>query len=222
MSNDRARDTVLLVHGLWLHGVSMRLIQRRLERHGYRVRSYSYPTLRLDLEQNAERLRHFCETLPPGRIHFVGHSMGGLVSLKTAQLVPAECRGRVVLVGTPFGGSYAARALERLPGGRRILGACIRQWLTAPSIERFDLCELGVIAGSRGVGLGRLIARGLPAPHDGVVTVQETRVPGMCDHIVLQVGHTEMLFSRAVAEQVHAFLEHGTFDHTVANGPSVN
>jgi hypothetical protein len=148
--------------------------------------------------------------------------MGGLVGLHAAALVPPASRGRIVLVGTPFADSYSARALQRFPCGRRILGACIAQWLTAPRIERFDLCELGVIAGSRGIGLGRVIAPGLPRPHDGVVTVDETRVPGMRDHIVLKVGHTEMLFSRAVAEQIHAFLELGTFVHTRPSARSVN
>ena len=213
---------MLLVHGLWLHGVSMQLIKRRLERHGLRVRCYSYPTMRLDLEQNADRLRRYWESLPAGRVHLVGHSMGGLVALKAAQLAAPECRGRVVLAGTPFVDSFAARALQRLPGGRRMLGACISQWLTGSRREPFDSCELGVIAGSRSIGLGRVIAPGLPRPNDGVVSVEETRVPGMRDHIVLKVGHTEMLFSRAVAEQIHAFLQHGTFAHTRASAPSVN
>jgi pimeloyl-ACP methyl ester carboxylesterase len=215
-------DTVLLVHGLWLHGLSMRLIQRRLEKHGYRVCAYSYPSVRLNLEQNADRLRRFCETLPSGKIHFVGHSMGGIVALKAAERVPPACRGRIVLLGTPFGGSFAARALERLPGGRRMLGACIAQWVAGERPAGFDACELGVIAGNRGIGLGRVIARGLPRPHDGVVCVEETRVPGMRDHIVLKVGHTEMLFSRAVAEQLHAFLERGTFVHSQPDASSVN
>ena len=213
---------MLLVHGLWLHGISMQLIRRRLERHGYRVRCYSYPTVRLDLEQNAERLRRHWESLPAGRVHIVGHSMGGLVALEAAQLVAPECRGRVVLAGTPFVDSFAARALQRLPGGRRMLGLCIAQWLVRPRLARFDACELGIIAGSRSIGLGRVIAPGLPRPNDGVVSVEETRVPGMRDHIVLKVGHTEMLFSRTVAEQIHAFLQHGTFAHTQAGGRSVN
>jgi hypothetical protein len=96
------------------------------------------------------------------------------------------------------------------------------EWLASGPPPGFDACELGVIAGSRGIGLGRLIAPGLPRPHDGVVSVDETRVPGMADHIVLRVGHTEMLVSRAVAQQVCAFLKHGKFDRTHPHLPSLN
>ena len=71
--------------------------------------------------------------------------------------------------------------------------------------------DLGVIAGCRGMGLGRVIAPRLPKPHDGVVSVAETHVPGMRDHIVLDVSHTAMLASRAVVRQICTFLQQGTF-----------
>ena len=70
--------------------------------------------------------------------------------------------------------------------------------------------------------MGRVIAPALPGPHDGVVTVDETRVPGLSDHIVLRVAHTEMLVSRAVVQQVVAFLERGKFDRTQPHFSSVN
>jgi hypothetical protein len=216
------QDTVLLVHGLWLKGVAMWLIRRRLERCGYSARAYSYPTMRLTLEQNVERLRGYCSELTRGKLHLVGHSMGGLIALATAERVPPACRGRVVLIGTPFAESFAARALQRLPGGRSMLGLSMGQWLAGPRSISFDACELGVIAGNGGIGLGRLIAPGLPKPHDGVVNVEETRVPGMRDHVVLPVSHTQMLVSAAVVHQICAFLEHGKFDRVQAPKASVN
>ena len=219
---DVSHETAVLVHGLWLHSLAMLLMRRRLAACGYTVRGYSYPTVRLNLEENVQRLRRYCEDMARGKLHFVGHSMGGLLALKAAERIPRGGLGRVVLVGSPFGDSYAARALQGLPGGRHLLGRCMPDWLAAGPPSRFDACELGVIAGSRGIGLGRLIAPGLPEPHDGVVTVEETRVPGMTDHIVLPVGHTEMLVSRAVARQVCAFLARGKFDRTQAHLPSLN
>jgi pimeloyl-ACP methyl ester carboxylesterase len=148
--------------------------------------------------------------------------MGGLLALKTAELFPRDRLGRLVLVGPPYRDSFAARRLQRLPGGRRMLGRSMGEWLDAPSIRPFDACELGVIAGCRGMGLGRVIAPRLAKPHDGVVSVAETDVPGRRDHIVLNVAHLEMLVSRPVVQQIAAFLERGTFDRTQPHCPSVN
>ena len=216
------RDIVLLVHGLWLKGIAMWPMRRRLERCGYTVRAYSYPTMRLTLDENTARLCRYCDGLGGGKVHLVGHSMGGLVALATAERLPAACRGRVVLIGTPFAKSFAARALQRLPGGRAMLGHSMGQWLAGRRSTPPVAFDLGVIAGSGGVGLGRLIAPGLPKPNDGVVNIEETRVPGMRDHVVLPVSHTQMLVSGAVVRQVCAFLEHGKFDPVQGPNPSVN
>ena len=119
--------------------------------------------------------------------------------------------GRIVVAGTPFTDSFSARRLDSFPGGRWLLGECIGEWLREPCAQGLDRYEIGVIAGDGGIGLGRLFAPDLPQPNDGVVSVSETRVPGMRDHIVLQVSHTEMLASREVASQTCAFLDHGQF-----------
>ena len=70
--------------------------------------------------------------------------------------------------------------------------------------------ELGVIAGSTSAGLGRLVAD-LPVPNDGTVAVEETRIEGTTDHVVLPVTHTGMLVSASVAEHVARFLHSGRF-----------
>jgi pimeloyl-ACP methyl ester carboxylesterase len=206
-------ENVLLVHGLWMHALAMRLIQRRLEAMGYAVHPYSYPTVRSTLRENAERLLAHCSSLAC-RLHFVAHSMGGLVALNAAQQMHPERRGRLVLIGTPFADCYSGRRLERLPGGRRLLGKCMGEWLGEPRRGDFSNFDIGVIAGDGGFGMGRLIAPGLPKPHDGVIAVEETRVPGMRDQVTLPVSHTAMLLSRPVVTQVCAFLDAGRFDHT--------
>ncbi len=206
-------ETVVLVHGLWVHGITMALMRRRLARAGYRALAYSYPSMRLSLTENAVRFTRYLEALSAAQLHLVGHSMGGLIVLRTLELATSLPPGRVVLAGTPFVDSHAAHRLERLPGGRTALGRSLPEWLgsahSRPAPER----EIGVIAGSRPFGLGRLIAPDLPRPSDGVVSVEETRLPSMRDHIVLRVSHTGMLFSRAVVRQVCAFLRTGAFAH---------
>ena len=96
-------------------------------------------------------------------------------------------------------------------GGELLLGNSIRQWLNEPR-PSVRAPAVGVIAGTRGLGLGALIGADLPKPHDGVVAVEETVIPGVTERITVHVGHTEMLFSSEVARQCCAFLRHGRFD----------
>jgi hypothetical protein len=120
----------------------------------------------------------------------------------------------VVLAGTPYHGSSVACALERdVLGAHILVGHSMREWLHDIPPSSFDGREIGVIAGSLSVGLGRLVAPGLPRPNDGVVTVTETGLPAARDCIVLPVSHTGMLLSRAVARQACAFLRDGHFEH---------
>ncbi len=72
--------------------------------------------------------------------------------------------------------------------------------------------EIGVISGSRSLGLGRLIP-GLLRPNDGVVSVVETQLPQARDFVTLPVTHSQMLVSRACADEVAAFLRTGSFRH---------
>jgi pimeloyl-ACP methyl ester carboxylesterase len=206
-------ETVVLVHGLWVHGFAMELMRRRIARRGYRALAYSYPSMRLSFAENAERLARFCRGLEAPRVSLVGHSLGGLIVLGVLERGPGFTPGRVVLTGVPVSECYAARRLARLPGGRAALGRSLPEWLASERPSLNQGIEIGIIAGRMSVGLGRLVAPDLPPPNDGVVCVEETRLAGMRDHIVLNVSHSGMLVSRAVAQQICAFLREGAFAH---------
>jgi len=191
----------------------MGLQRRYLARMGFDAVCYSYPSVRFSLTENADRLARFARTLAQPRIHWIGHSLGGLVILRMLEREPALPPGRVVLLGAPYGDGYARRALAASRLGARMLGRSIGEWIDIKKPKNFPGREIGVIAGSLSRGLGRVVARGLPAPNDGVVTVAETELAAACDRIVLPVSHSGMLFSRRVARQSGAFLRDGKFDH---------
>ena len=207
-----AQETVVIVHGLWVHGLAMELMRRRIARHGYRALAYSYPSMRLSVAENVERLVAYCRGLAAPRVHLVGHSMGGLIALRALERPTGFAPGRAVLTGTPVAGCHSGRRLARLPGGRAALGRCMPEWMEPATFTAPDGCEIGVIAGSKPVGLGRMVAPDLERPSDGVVSVSETRFPGMRDHIVMNVSHTGMLLSRSVARQICSFLRDGAFE----------
>jgi hypothetical protein len=143
----------------------------------------------------------------------VGHSLGGLVILKLfeSDATDALPPGRIVFLGSPLNGSRSAQNLARLPLGTTLLGRGVREELLIPR----ERCwrgqrDLGVIAGSLSVGLGKLVgARG--APNDGTIFVDETRLPGISQHLVMPVSHTGLPFSKSVARQTGAFLRSGKF-----------
>ncbi len=195
-----------------MHGVVMQVQRYYLARMGFGTVRYSYPSMRLTLSENADRLARFARTLRAQRIHWVGHSLGGLVILRMLEREPALPPGRVVLLGVPYGDGYAQRALAASRLGARLLGRSIAEWVEINKPDKFPGREIGVIAGSLARGLGRLVARGLPRPNDGVVTVAETELAAACDRIVLPVSHSGMLISRRVARQCGAFLRAGKFD----------
>ena len=143
-------------------------------------------------------------------IHLVGHSLGGLVILRCLRNHGERRIGRIVLMGTPVRACMAGRRLENLAAGERLLGASRDIWRSLPDVYR-PRCELGVIAGSRPWGLGRMLMR-LPGTNDGVVRLEETEVAGMRDRIVLPLSHSGMLVSARVAREVAVFLERGAFD----------
>jgi pimeloyl-ACP methyl ester carboxylesterase len=200
---------VILVHGLWYRAWSMRILRRRLEQAGFRVRSFSYPTRTRAPEVNAAELAQFAAQRSAPEQHFLGHSLGGLLVLQMLGQSPPLPPGRVVLLGTPLQGSSVARRIVTWPGFGQLLGASAGV-LQAGSRGLWPERETGMIAGTRAVGLGRLAAQ-LAAPHDGTVTVAETRSDQLADRIELPVTHTGMLVSDQVARYSAHFFRKGRF-----------
>jgi len=199
---------VILVHGLWVPGMVMQPLAARLARAGFRCHNFSYLGALRPLQVHAERLARFARELGPA--HFVGHSLGGLVILDAFDRDAALPAGRVVLLGTPARGCYAGRRIARYPAGRWFLGESENLWREGRAARWTRPGALGVVAGSAPLGLGRLFGP-LPGVNDGVVSLEETEVEGMAERAVLPVGHSAMLVSSRVAENVASFLAEGKF-----------
>jgi len=209
-----ANALVVLVHGLWMSGFQLRPLRRRIETQStYRGVPFSYPSVKGSMADHVRSLIDFTRTHRVDEMHFVGHSLGSLVILRALQLTDDLPPGRVVLLGPPCQGSVAARGVaQRVPFGRVLLGGAIHEECIECSPREWSgRREVGIIAGSLGMGLGRLFAD-LNADHDGTVLVEETKLPGAKDHIVLNTSHTSMLFSPEVAQQAVTFLRAGQFE----------
>jgi pimeloyl-ACP methyl ester carboxylesterase len=161
--------------------------------------------------ENAEDLHRQLERVEGSTVHFLAHSMGGLVVRHLFHHYPQQRPGRIVTLGTPHQGSYAAQVMhysglgffvgEGMEAG--LLGQA-PAW-TAPNL-------LGSIAGTLNIGVG-LLFPGMPAPADGMIAVVETQFPGMTDHICLPVSHMQMLVDPSTITQACAFFATGRFHH---------
>lgn len=201
---------MVLLHGIWMNKLAMALLARRLRGCGFRVVYFSYPSLSRTASDNAVQLGALLASLNTPVIHLVGHSLGGLVILRLLQDKLDLPPGRVALLGTPYAGSHVARGLADHAATRWLLGKSYDGGLQGNGPSWRGGRELGVIAGSRSLGMGWL-APGLAKPNDGMVAVAETRVPGINAELTLPVSHTGMLFSTEVAGAVCRFLHTGRF-----------
>jgi pimeloyl-ACP methyl ester carboxylesterase len=206
------KQTIVLIHGLWLSGWCLLPLARRLRRAGFTVHIFSYASVSSDLRANAEYLQRYLSTLPVREVHLVGHSLGGILIRALHHYYPQQRPGRIVTLGAPHGGSRVAQHLSRYAFWRWAMGKGVinllsgvpPRWTTPPR-------EIGVICGTRSFGMGRLLVRDLPLPNDGLLTVKESAFPAAREHLALPFSHTGMLFSREVADQTGEFLITGMF-----------
>lgn len=204
-------ETVVFIHGLWMTGLELFRLRHRAKRAGYHTERFSYRTVSGSLDDNAEALHDFLAGLPDGRTHLVAHSLGGLLCLRLFERYGPPVTGRLVFLGSPVRGSQAARATASHRLGEVMLGQSARDGLI-PAGEP-EWCwpnQLGVLAGIKSAGMVSFMGQ-LPAPNDGTVVLEETRIAGAADRIELPVTHMGMVFSRAVADQVIHFLRNGSF-----------
>ena len=210
LKRQRYRKTnLILVHGLWFGAWSLRALNRRLCRYGFKTSHFAYPATSASLDAHAGSLYEFASSAKTDDLHFLGHSFGGLVILRMMSETPDLPPGRIVLLGSPLGGSVVARRMRHLPGSGKLLGEA-RTTLEAGYSRLPKDRETGLIAGSIGVGLGFFMG-GTAGPGDGTIALREASIPGLQDRMVLPVSHSGLLFSGQVARRAANFFDTGRF-----------
>ncbi len=205
-------EHVILLHGLWMRGFALSMLHRRLMEAGFRVHRFDYLSVAASEQRILDRLHARMTGLADeaDAVHLVGHSLGGLLALRACDDTVSLPQGRIVCLGSPLRGSATARGMASWGRGAEILLGHNRQ-LIEQGFECWDGArEVGMIAGRMPVGLGAVLGH-LEGDHDGTVAVEETRLPGLADHCVVESSHTSLLFSPEVARLTAGFLHTGRF-----------
>jgi len=210
-----AAATVYLVHGLWTGSPSMAILAWRFRRAGFRVRLFHYFSTREGAPAAARRLARRVAREQARVIHFVAHSLGGIVLAHLFNRGVGPRIGRVVLLGSPMQDSGTAQAMRRI-GVDWALGAAGSEGLLGERPDWPAEVPVATIAGDRPVGLGRLVAR-IDEPHDGAVAVRETAIPGAA-HLLLPVTHSGLVINRTVANRAILWLRDGILPGATVDG----
>jgi len=210
-------ETVVLLHGLGRASDAMDSIAKRLRKAGYEVIGIDYPSRKLPENALLALIRHRVISCCAykRRVHFVGHSLGGLLIRGLLESRPLNNLGRVVLLGTPNHGSELADRLKAadLEWVNVIAGpTALRLGTDAnsfPNRLKAPYYEIGVIAGNRSLNpIGSWL---IPGPDDGMVSIASTRLTGMSDFLIAPADHILMRYSKRIASAIIHFLRHGRF-----------
>jgi hypothetical protein len=196
---------VFLIHGMGRTQLSMALLARRLEKAGHEVAAFNYFVTRDSLDVIAHKFKTVVDGHGPGEFAVIGHSLGNVV---TRMLLPLDGLARFIMLAPPNQPPVIARALEGNPvfkaltkdAGQKLVDAAFYAKLPVPTVPTL------IVAGTRGPRASWLPFRGQPS--DGVVRVEETRLPGV-PHVEVPAIHTFIMNDAEVANLALKFIEHG-------------
>lgn len=208
-------DSVILLHGLLRSDRSMQKLEKTLADQGYCVQNVSYASTRGNIETLAVAAIGPALAQCPAeqKLHFVTHSLGGILVRQYLQNNDIKNLGRVVMLGPPNKGSEVIDKLREFPGFRFVHGEAGLELGTGATSVPNQLgqvnFDLGIIAGTRSINI--FLSNMIPGIDDGKVSVENTKIEGMKDHLEMEVSHTFMMRNNQVIEQVVEYLESGRF-----------
>src|SRR5579863_1907977 len=151
---------VVYVHGLWMPGVESLILRRRLA-HDFALtlHPFRYSAASATMSAIAARLEGLVQKLGASELHFLGHSLGGLVIHRLLERFPAQPPGRAVFLGTPCVASRAAESASRFAPVAHLMGLSVAEELLQPRERRLTHARaLGIVAGTQPLGVGQLLA----------------------------------------------------------------
>lgn len=211
-------DCVILLHGLARSASSMEPLGEELRTAGYRVVNMDYPSRHYPIEELADIAitAALDQCAGAGQVHFVTHSLGGILVRQYLAAHSIPGLGRVVMLGPPNHGSEVVDQLGDVPGFELLNGQAGQQLGTGESSIPARLgpagFDLGIIAGTDSINL--VLSAIIPGEDDGKVSVDSARLEGMNDFITVPVSHPFLMQDSEVIRQAIHYLENGSFERS--------
>ncbi|HHF2936191.1 TPA: triacylglycerol lipase [Vibrio diabolicus] len=196
---------IIILHGLYMHGLVMQPLSQKLRKLGYETQVISYNTVAIDESSLFDSIDHSLNPLTANVL--VGHSLGGLMIKRyLANRKPTTSLiSHVVAIGSPLKGASIVGRIQDLGLGA-ILGNSPHHGLNRHNDAWAFPQKLGSIAGTMPIGARPLLIRNDNTMSDGTVTVEETRLDGMQDHIEVKQTHTSLIYNTFVPQQIDHFI----------------
>ncbi|TOC22905.1 cobinamide adenolsyltransferase [Vibrio parahaemolyticus] len=196
---------IIILHGLYMHGLVMQPLSQKLRKLGYETQVLSYNTVAIDESSLFDSIDHSLNPLTANVL--VGHSLGGLMIKRyLANRKPTTSLiSHVVAIGSPLKGASIVGRIQDLGLGA-ILGNSPHHGLNKHDDAWAFPQKLGSIAGTVPIGARPLLIRNDNTMSDGTVTVEETRLDGMQDHIQVKQTHTSLIYNTFVPQQIDHFI----------------
>jgi len=217
IEKEKSQNLVVLLHGILDQPYTMLKLENGLSDQGYSVLSINYPTIKTDIDSITNLLYGHINPLENKykKIHFVTHSMGGLVIRAYLNKFPCKRYGKLVMIAPPNKGAILADRFDEFILYKWILGKTGQKlgkdkddyWNMFPVPE----IPFGIISGGmkNKKGVNPLI----PGDDDGIVGVEETQIKGAQDSIIIKGLHSSILWKDRTLNQVKQFIEQGEFNH---------
>ena len=211
-------ECVVLLHGLARSSSSFTKMEKALTAEDYTVVNVAYPSRHHAIEVLANQYVGSaikqCHSHQLKRIHFVTHSMGGISIRYYLANHKLSSLGRIVMLSPPNKGSEIVDKLGDFPGFHALNGPAGQQLGASKEslpnrLKPIDY-PVGIITGNRSINL--ILSLLIPGDDDGKVSIQNAKLAGMTDFLVVPHIHPMIMRSEEVIRQSMYFLQHALFD----------
>lgn len=215
---NKAPECVVLLHGLGRTEKSLLKLERYLKSSGFCIVNIGYPSRKKTIQELAVNTIpsaiEQCSTFNASKIHFVTHSMGGILVRYYLEHNKVPELGRVVMLSPPNNGSEVVDKLGNTLIFKWLYGPAGGQLGTSPDSLPKNLgvphYEVGIITGDRTIN--PILSLLIPGKDDGKVSIESAKLQNMKDFLVVHKTHPFIMNSKKVLQQVTAFLKNGIFD----------